>query len=185
MTLIDLEETREALSLWAYVGIGSVIVGNLLGVVLVALQLPGTWLILLLTGLLAWSHWETGLVGWTPLLILSGLAVAGEILEFVAGSVGAKKAGGSKLGAVGALLGSIPGAIAGSIFLPIPIVGTIVGACVGAAAGSLLADRTVGLDWTPALKASGGAAAGTLVGTLAKIAIALVMWVVSVAAIFL
>ena len=54
------------------------------------------------------------------------MAAAGEAVELAAGSLGVAKAGGSKRGAVLALLGSLLGGVVGLfVGLPIPIVGPL------------------------------------------------------------
>ena len=59
---------------------------NALGVLMVALQLPGTWLMLAATALFAWWRWDDGgfaaIGGWV-LLTLLGMAIIGEIVEFL------------------------------------------------------------------------------------------------------
>ena len=57
--------------------------------------LPGTWLMLLVTALLKWWQPAHVLVSWTVLGVVVGLAVLGEVLEFVLGAAGARHAGGS------------------------------------------------------------------------------------------
>ena len=77
-------------------------------------------------------HWH---ITWTLVLIEAGLAVLAEILELVAGALGAHRQGGSKRGAVLALLGSLIGAFVGAgLGLPIPVVGSIAGVILGAVA---------------------------------------------------
>ncbi len=182
----DIEEaTTESVTWLTWLAAVGLILGNLCGVVLVALQLPGTWLILFLTSIFAWWRWEDGIIGMWTLVILAALSVLAEVIEFVSGSIGSKKAGGTRRGSWGALIGSIPGAILGSFLIPIPIVGTIVGACIGAATGSVLGDRSAGRDWNQSLKAGGGAAAGTLVGTLLKVGVAIGMWGTSLVALLI
>jgi len=67
---------------------------NACGVLLVALQLPGTWLMLGATVAVAWWRWDGwsgGLItGWT-LLALVVLAILGELVEFLGPAMGAAK----------------------------------------------------------------------------------------------
>ena len=114
---------------------------------LVALSLPGTWILLILALVielvdvyyLAPPH-ET--FGWGLLAACLLLALLGELLEFGAGVAGAKAGGGTRRGMVGALVGGLLGAIVLTPLLPIPVVGTLVGALLGTFAGALLAERT-------------------------------------------
>ncbi|MFP4144389.1 MAG: DUF456 family protein [Phycisphaeraceae bacterium] len=166
------------------------------GVALVALQMPGTWLMLLCTAIVAgWrADWWMGYDGWGAmlaagpitlwtLLFLLGLAVLGEIIEFIAGAAGAAKAGGSKRGAAGAIIGGIVGAILGTAAIPIPVVGTLVGAALGAGAGSILGDLWAGREWDITWAAGRGAAIGRFWGALGKLIVAVLMWLVTLAAI--
>lgn len=152
-----------------------------LGVVMVAMQLPGTWVILGATAIVSWWYWEgwnDGVIGGWVLVALGSLAVIGEILEFIAGAMGARNAGASKRGAAGAIIGGILGAIIGTPTIPIPIVGTVLGAALGAGVGSILGDLWAGRKFDLALAGGKGAAIGKLWGTVAKLAIGVAMWLV-------
>ena len=156
---------------------------NAAGVALVALQLPGTWLILLATGIVAFWRWDVEGIGWWTLIALVVLAVAGEVVEFVAGAWGARRAGASKRAAVAATVTGVVGAILGTIFIPIPLFGTLLGAALGAAAGSIFGDLWAGREFKPALVAGQGAAVGRFLGALGKVVIAAAMWLVVLVAV--
>lgn len=160
---------------------------NAVGVLLVALQLPGTWLILLATVSVAWWRWDAGAIGWWALGALVLLAISGEVLEFIAGAWGARRAGASKRAAVTATICGVIGAILGAMLLSVvPVLGTLFGALLGAATGagigSILGDLWAGREFRPALQAGKGAAIGRFMGALGKVAIAAVMWLVVVVA---
>jgi len=159
-----------------------VVVVNAAGVFLVFLQLPGTWLILLLMGLITW--WRDEQVYWVALAILLGLAVLGEILELIGAARGSRKAGGSKRAAVLALVGGVVGAILGTFVIPVPVIGTLVGACLAAGVGSYLGDRWAGRHHVDAAVAGKGAAMGRFWATMAKAGIGVLMWLVAAVAIF-
>ena len=154
-------------------------------VLLVVVQLPGTWLFLGLAlavelgdGLylpvedratFAREVWITGL----------GLAVLGEVLEFVAGAIGVKKGGGSRRGLVGALVGGVLGVFLTPLFVFVPVFGVflavLLGTFVGAWLGELSHARgTMRTALGPAL----WAALGRLLGTTGKVALAIVVWIV-------
>jgi len=163
----------------AAIDIGLLILLNVLNavsVLLVAMSLPGTWLMVFLTGLLAWWRWETGLLGWPTLLTLTGLALLGEILELVTGAIGSRKAGGSAWGAVGAMIGAVCGGIGGTFV--IPVLGSILGAAAGAFCGALICERVSGRKLEEAALSGRGAFVGRLVGTGLKLAVAGAMWIV-------
>ena len=156
---------------------------NLLCWVGILFNLPGMWLMILFAVLLEW--WLPGefLFGWTVLWVAVGLAVLGEVLEFVLGAAGSRQAGGSTRGAVLAIIGSIVGGILGTA-LPIPLVGTLLGSCLGAFAGALLGDLWVGRPLFQSIGAGRGAAVGRLWGTAAKLAVGAVIAVVLTVAAF-
>ena len=167
------------------VTICTLLLANAVFALLVAMSLPGTWLILAATCTVAWLRWDEGIYGLTSLGVLAGLAALGEVLELVTGALGAKKAGGSTRGAVGAMAGGVAGGILGTFFLPIPILGSILGAALGAFGGALLGERTAGRDLEAAAAVGRGAFVGRLLGTLSKLLIAGTMWIVVAFASFL
>ena len=59
----------------------------------VLLTLPGTWLMLAATALVAWLRWDQRMISPWTLAALLVLAIAGELLEMVASSAGARRAG--------------------------------------------------------------------------------------------
>ena len=159
---------------------------NAVGVLMVALQLPGTWIMLAATALFAWWRWDHdgfATIGGWMLMVLLGLAVIGEIVEFIAGAWGTRRVGGSKRAATLAIIGGVTGAIIGSLVIPILVVGTLLGAALGAGAGSILGDRWAGREWEAALTAGRGAAIGRFWGAAGKLGIAAVMWVLATGAI--
>jgi hypothetical protein len=92
-------------------------------------------------GLFTWLVPHDGSRGvmWNTVWILLTLAVAGEIVEFLAGGTGAANRGASRrsiwLSLIGALVGSVGGAIVG---LPIALVGSPIAALLGGAVGAFV-----------------------------------------------
>jgi uncharacterized protein YqgC (DUF456 family) len=155
---------------------------NLACWVSILFNLPGTWLMILLTALLKWWQPTYVLVSWSVLGVAVGLAALGEILEFVLGAAGARHAGGSTRAAALALAGGFVGGILGTA-LPVPLVGTLIGACLGAFVGSLLGDLWAGRPVQRSLEAGWGAAVGRFWGTISKLAVgAIIVVVLAVAA---
>ncbi len=164
-------------------GVGLALVGcGFACLVAVVLGLPGAWVLLgaavaveLLDGL--WEAAADPVTFGIPVLVGCGAAAgAGEGLEFLAGVLGAKQAGSSRRGMVGAFLGGFGGLFLGA-FIPIPIVGSLIGGLVGCFSGALLgelshAKATVRGSIKPAI----GALVGKVLGTLAKVPIVLGMW---------
>lgn len=99
--------------------------GGLAGTVLPAL--PGTALIFAGILLGAWIDQFTR-VGTFTLVLVALLAVLAWVLEYVAGLMGAKKAGASKWALVGAALGTVVGLLMGLVgVLFMPLVGAALG----------------------------------------------------------
>jgi len=152
------------------------------------LGLPGNWMLLGATALAAWWRWKPG-APWgdqmfhpATLAVAAGLAVLGEVLEFVLGAAGSTKAGGTWRGAAGAILGGIVGGIVGSFAIPIPLVGSLLGACLGAFAGAMLGELASGARLGSSLASGKGAAVGRFYGTVAKLAVGGLMWALVTAA---
>ena len=160
-------------------------------VAMVVVQLPGTWVLLALAGLVEWldRFWlppeDRKTFGWWVLGGCLALAVAGEVIEFIAGVLGAKQGGSSRRGMIGALVGGIAGIfLFAPLFFFVPFLGAFLGAVLGTFVGALLGElsdqrRTLGASMKPALAAT----IGRVIGTTSKAVITMAMWLVlSVAA---
>jgi uncharacterized protein YqgC (DUF456 family) len=158
---------------------------NALGVLLVALTLPGTWFILLASGIYLWALGDRAGFGWEVLVLLLALAVIGEALEFVAGALGVRSVGGSRRASMGAIIGGIVGAIAGTLLIPILVLGSILGAAGGSFLGAILGEISRGSGLDVQIAVGKGAFWGRLFGTLAKLLIAGAMWIVVALALLL
>ncbi len=120
---------------------------------------------LMLAGMLlgAWID-DFQRIGAPSLIILTILAVAMTAIDFIAGALGAKKLGASRMAVIGATIGSILGIFAG-------IVGLILGPFVGAFVGEMIAQG----DAYRAGKVGLATWLGMVIGTVAKVALAFVM----------
>ena len=158
------------------------VVGCMAAWLLNLVMLPGNWLILAGAALFAWLlPVEDGRgISWNVVIVLTVLALVGELIEFVAGAAGAAKQGASRravvLSMVGAILGSFLGLGVGA---PIPVVGSLVMAIMGGAAGAF-AGAYLGEAWKgrdePARTAAGrGAFFGRIWGTIGKFAMGAIM----------
>src|SRR3989475_10451936 len=133
------------------------------GLALVALGLPGLWLICAVVlgfGLLTGFH----SIGFVTIGIMVALALLGELLELWLGFGLARRYGGSPRAGWGALLGGLVGAVVG---VPVPVVGSVIGAILGCFAGAMLFEYattrtagTAGRAGAGALLGGAGAAAG-------------------------
>jgi uncharacterized protein YqgC (DUF456 family) len=174
-----------------YVGLLLLILALVVGWCMTMLSMPGNWVMVAAVGLFAWLAPPDGLdIGWPVFFVLLGLAIVAELLELAASALGASRAGGSRRGAVLAILGSMIGAIAGAMIgLPIPVVGSLVAAIVfagiGAMAGAMLGETWKGRTLAETWKVGQAAFWGRLLGALAKTGISTAMFAIAlVAAIF-
>lgn len=153
---------------------------------IVVIGMPGTWIMIALAVILefvqplwapAGAEWMFSIWIFVAVILIAAL---GEFLEFVAGAFGAKKGGASKRGMLGALIGGVVGAIAGTFVIPIPLVGSLLGALLGCALGAIIGELNASSDTKlkDTLKPAAGAVVGRILGTLAKLPCALVVWVV-------
>ena len=148
-----------------------------LGFLLTLMTLPGNWLMIVATALYAWlTHGK--ILGWRMILVLVVLGIIGEVVETVAGSAGAKRAGGTRRGSVGALIGGILGAFFFTGLIPIPIVGTVIGVLVGVFAGAVFFELSGERSSGEAVAIGYGAAHGRFIGMLIKVGFAGVIFLV-------
>ena len=163
------------LGVTAFVGWGLNVIG-----------LPGNWITV--AAAVAYAALAPGggrvSIGWPLVGALVLLALLGEAVEFLAGAAGAKKAGGSKRGALLALIGALLGGMLG-LFLgvPIPVVGPVISAilfsALGALAGAMLGESWKGRSWRLSWSVGKAAFGGRLLGTLGKIVAGSIMVVVT------
>jgi uncharacterized protein YqgC (DUF456 family) len=164
---------------------------GLICIATIVVGLPGAWMMLGLAVLIelvdgAWAspeHQPT--FGWWLLGGCLALAGLGELLELIAGALGAKQGGSSRRGMIGAVIGGVAGGILG-LGLPLPLIGSLIGAVVGTFAGAIAGELS-GTDpstMRDALRPATGATIGRVLGTIAKLPIATAIWVVLVVGAF-
>lgn len=140
---------------------GALILTGFAGIVLPAL--PGTLLIFAGILLGAWID-DFARVGWFPLVFIAVLALLAWVMDYVAGMLGAKRAGASRLAIAGAAVGTVAGVFMG-------LIGVLFMPLVGAAAGEYMARRQHG----QALRVGLATWLGLLAGMLAKFVLAFMM----------
>lgn len=148
-------------TVWLWLLSAALIVAGLAGTVLPAL--PGTALVLAGIVLGAWIDDFTR-VGGLMLGFIAVLAVLAWVLDYVAGLLGAKRAGASRLALAGALIGTVMGlfmGLVGVLFMPL----------VGAAVGEYIDAR----DHGRALKVGTATWLGMMIGMVAKVVLACMM----------
>lgn len=146
-------------ALWLLAAI--VVLAGIAGTVLPAL--PGPPLVLLGILLAAWIDRFTKIPGYVC-AIVSALTLLAMAIDWIAGAMGAKRMGASKLAIIGATIGAIFGVLSGFwglLFMPL----------LGAAAGEFIARQ----DLLRAGQVGIATWLGMLIGTVAKLAIVAVM----------
>jgi uncharacterized protein len=143
----------------------------ILSAALILLGLAGTVLPVLPGTVLVWGGIVLGAwiddftrVGMSTVVVVSVLAVLAWGLDYVAGLMGAQKAGASKLALLGAAVGTVLGlfmGLVGVLFMPL----------VGAAVGEYLARK----DQTRAVKVGVATWIGIMLGLIAKVVLAFIM----------
>lgn len=140
-------------------------------------SLPGNWLAAGLVGLYAWlAPGESMLTLGVPTIVAAVVfAGLGELVEFLAAALGAKRGGGGWRSSAGALVGSVVGALLGVILgMPIPLFGPLIAAvlfaALGAMLGAMVGERTTGKEWHETLEVGSAAFSGRLIGTIGKLA---------------
>jgi|SRR6516164_1714495 uncharacterized protein YqgC (DUF456 family) len=149
------------------------------GLIMIPFGLPGT-LVLFAAALCYHLLVPAGGIGWTTVVGIGVLTVVAEALEWVLTGRFAKRYGGSRRAAWGAILGGMIGAFVG---VPVPIVGSIAGAFAGAFLGAFVAEWTGGSGHGEAARVAWGAFLGRVTAAATKIAIGLVMaiWMIAAA----
>jgi len=112
-------------------------------------------------------------IGWRLLLVLLGIALLGELIEFVVGTFYVAKQGASKAGVVGAFLGGLLGAVLGNG--AVPVIGAVLGSFAGAFGGAVLGEYLHRERMEPSLRVGGHAFIGRLLAILIKHALGLIM----------
>ena len=151
----------------------------LAGLVLAFIGFPGTWVILL--GFILGDVAFPGLNHYRVWLVVLGVALAAEVVEWLLGYFGALKFGVSKKATWGAIAGSLVGALAG---VGIPILGSLIGALVGAFLGAfaveMLTSRQGGVQG--AVRSGWGGLLARLAGMLGKTVFAVIMIIIEIMA---
>lgn len=149
-----------------------IIVASVIGIGMTAIGLPGNWLIFFTAlgyGYLDnFSHMSS-----MVLIILFAALVLGEIVEFVAGSLGAKKENASRYAIIAAFIGGIAGGIIGTGIMP--GLGSIAGAIGGSFAAGYLAEYLATGSWEKAGRVAKSIVIGQTLALIFKLAIAIGM----------
>jgi len=146
----------------AYLLAGALILVGLAGIILPAL--PGTPLVFAGMLLAAWANGFQEVSVWT-VVVLGVLTLVSLAVDFFASTLGAKKAGASKLAVVGAAVGTVVGLFFGPL-------GLLFGPFLGAVLGELAGGRR---EWAHASRVGLATSIGLVVGIAIKLALAIGM----------
>jgi uncharacterized protein YqgC (DUF456 family) len=143
---------------------------SLVGIILTIAGIGGTFLIAIGAGIYNLLTWSMA-ISLNALIWVTGLAIIGELLEWIITMIGMKAGGTSK----NALIGTIAGAVAGGMLLSaIPIIGTIIGIVLGAIIGAYLSELMHTQNPAKAWKAAKTALLGRALVSLSKFLLAII-----------
>lgn len=168
-----------------YVYLVLLLIINAFWLTLVFFYLPGNWLMVLTTVIFAWWHSEQEIFSLWTLAGAAGLALLGEVAEFLAGFGGARRAGAGWKASSAALGGALAGAVLGTALIPIPFAGTLLGASIGAGLAVWMLERLSGKSHNRSVQSGLGAGLGTAAGAFFKILIGILIWCFIAAAAFI
>ncbi|MFK8114879.1 MAG: DUF456 family protein [Rubripirellula sp.] len=154
------------------------------------IALPGNWICVALLAIYAWLGPQEvrAQIGYVTVVAAFACALCGEIFEFFAGAVGAKKAGASRKSTFYAVVGSMIGAVAGAVIgVPIPIIGSVIAAIlfggIGAASGAMYGEWTDGRNWRENWSVGNAAFWGRTFGTFGKVTAGIAIIAIAVASV--
>ncbi|MFO1464782.1 MAG: DUF456 domain-containing protein [bacterium] len=157
-------------------GLGGLFLAVGLGILMVPLGLPGTWVIalggVLYSLFFKFDGGATSAIGVD--LILIGLAVFGEIVEFAVGTLGSKPLKVSNGAIVCAFIGGIVGGLIG---VPVFLVGALIGIFLGAFVGAFVYEWATLKNFGKAFVNAGAVLATKMVATFLKTTLAVGMGV--------
>ena len=176
--------------IWPYMAAGGLVTACVVCWLLNLITLPGNWLAVALIAVYAGFGPDVGAaaVGWKTAAAAVVIALAGEVIEFVAGAAGARRAGASRRSTVMAIVGSMVGAVVGAVVgIPVPVVGSILAAILfsglGATAGAIYGEWTDGRPWKQSIRIGHAAFWGRTLGTVGKTMVGGVIVVIATAAV--
>ncbi len=131
------------LSALASAGLGAAWIGIallcLLGLLLSAVGISGTWLVVGATALAVWMG-DGSFPTWGVVAAMAVLSALVELAEWTAAHWGVRRRGGSRLAGFAAMAGGLLGALLGFL-IPIPLVGNFIGMIAGSFGLAFLVER--------------------------------------------
>lgn len=146
------------------------------GLFLIVFGLPGLWIQVVALVTYAWfTSFQT--VGAVAIGVIVVLALLAELAELLLGARFARRYGGGRRAAWGAVIGGIAGALVG---VPLPFIGSIVGAMVGSFTGAFLLELTRRQGASPALRVGWGALLGWCTAVALKVGVGVVILITTI-----
>ncbi len=140
--------------------------------ILTFVGLPGSWIafgaIVIYTIATRFSS-----VGWPTLLVLAGIMIVAEVVEWLLGLVYVYRKGATRWGVLGAFVGGLVGAIGGTAI--VPLLGSVVFGLAGAFGGAVLFEYLYYRSLDRALRTGFFAFMGKLNAMFAKFALSLLI----------
>lgn len=160
-----------------WLGIGFVILVQLVALVMIPLGLPGT--LVQLGAVVAVTILSDGTwMSWSFVGLFAVLVAAAEGVDVLAGMWGAKRFGGGSRAAWGALIGGLLGAFLGNI--PVPVVGAVIMSFIGTFVGAMVGEMTARGETAPDLRVGMGALIGRALSVAFKLGVGCLIFIVSI-----
>jgi hypothetical protein len=142
---------------------------------MIPLGLPGTWT-MVAAALVYRLAVPAGDIHFGTIAGAAGLALAAEFIELSVTARYARRYGGSRRAAWGAVIGGFIGVIVG---VPVPIIGPVIAGLLGTFLGALIGELEWGSHHVVAAKVAVGAVLGRVVASTIKVAVgvAIAAWV--------
>ncbi len=158
-------------------GIIAFVLAGLLCLGAIVFGIPGNWIILLIAVIIA-AVGGFQKISLGVLLLLLGLSLLAELLEFLIGYFGARIKGASRWASLSAIVFSIIGALL-MVGLP-PVLGPLIGAFLGAFLGAFAVELWTRKKLQDAYQAGLAAMIGRIGAMVSKVAVAVTMVVIVV-----
>ena len=150
---------------------------QLAALLMIPLGLPGMFLQVVAALALAVASDGAGM-SWPWVGVFLGLALLGELIEFLSGQWGARRFGGSRQAAWGAVAGGLVGVFLGGL-VPPPLLGSLLVSFIGTFAGAILGEMSAQKASAPNLRVGFGAVLGRVLGVSIKLCLAFLIAVLS------
>jgi uncharacterized protein YqgC (DUF456 family) len=149
----------------------------LVGFISLIFGLPGNFIILAGSILYGW-YGGFREITLKVIVLLTALAVFGEVVEYIFGILGAKRRRASKGAIICSIVGGIVGVVLGTPFLL--GIGSVIGALLGAFTGAFIFEFFEGKGVSQAVESGWGAFVGRVAGMLTKSAIGIAMVIITI-----